>query len=93
MSKNKKLRPEEKVDIVRRWQAGEISMNAASQSAGVDPATIRRWITRYEMEGIAGFLPQNQNRVYPPELKRQAVEEYLSGAGSLRKISEKYRNL
>ena len=73
MSKNRKIKEEKKVDIVRRWQAGKISMNTASQSAGVDPGTIHRWITRYEAEGIAGFLPQNQNRVYPPELKRQAV--------------------
>ena len=91
MSKNRKIKAEEKVDIVRRWQAGKISMNTASQEAGVDPETIRRWITRYETEGAAGFLPQTQNRVYPPEMKRQAVEEYLSGAGSLRKISEKYK--
>ena len=91
MSKKRKLKPEEKVDIVRRWQAGEISMKAAGQSAGVDPATIRRWITRYETEGIAGFLPRNQNRVYSPELKRQAVKEYLSGAGSLLEISKKYK--
>ncbi len=91
MSKSKGIKAEKKVDIVRRWQTGEISIYAASQEVGVNPETIRRWITRYESEGAAGFLPQTQNRVYPPELKRQAVQEYLSGTGSLRKISEKYK--
>ena len=91
MSKNRKLKAEEKVDIVRRWQAGEMSIHAASQRAGVDRETLCRWITRYETEGIEGFLPHKQNRVYSPELKRQAVEDYLAGAGSLREISKKYK--
>lgn len=91
MSKNRELKPEEKVEIVRKWQAGEISINAAGRSAGVNPKTIRRWITRYKAEGITGFLPQNQNRVYPLELKRQAVQGYLSGGGSLREIRKKYK--
>ena len=90
MSKARKIKPEEKVNIVRKWQAGEISVSAASEEAGVDWKTIRSWIARYEAEGAAGFLPRRQNRVYPPEMKRQAVQEYLSGAGSLVEISKKY---
>lgn len=91
MSKAKKIKPEEKVKIVRKWQAGEISISAASEGAGVNRKTIRRRIARYEVEGAAGFLPQRQNRVYPPEMKRKAVQEYLSGAGDLIEISKKYQ--
>ena len=91
MSRNKRLGAEEKVNIVRRWKAGEISIRAASQEAGAAQETIRRWIARYEAEGAAGFLPRSQNRVYPPEMKRQAVQAYQSGAGSLMEISKKYQ--
>ena len=91
MSKNKDFGTEEKVSIVRKWQAGEISITAASQSVGVDRKTIRRWINRYEAEGIEGFLPQRKNRFYSPELKRQAVRDYLYGAGNLQEISKKYK--
>ena len=31
-----------------------------------------------------------RNRVYSPELKRQAVEDYLSGKGSQAELSKKY---
>ncbi len=91
MSRNKRLGSEEKVNIVRKWKAGEISIRAASQEAGAALETIRRWIARYEAEGAAGFLPRSQNRVYPPEMKRQAVQAYQSGAGSLMEISKKYQ--
>ena len=36
-------------------------------------------------------MPYQQNRVYPPELKLKAVQDYLSGAGSLEEISKKYK--
>lgn len=82
---------EEKVSIVGRILKSEISIRAASREAGVGRETIRRWMARYEAEGAAGFLPREQNRVYPPETKRQAVEEYLAGKGSLLEISKKYK--
>lgn len=91
MSKKEGHSAEEKVSIVRRVMKCEISIHEASQEAGVDRKTIRRWKARYEAEGAAGFLPQEQNRVYPPEIKRQAVEDYVSGKGSLREISKKYK--
>ena len=90
MSKNKRLGSEEKVNIVRKWKAGKISIRAASQEAGAALETIRRWIARYEAEGAAGFLPRSQNRVYPPEMKQQAVQAYLSGAGSLPSIAKRH---
>ena len=35
------------------------------------------------------FLPHRGGRIYSEEVKRQAVQEYLSGMGSLREISQK----
>ena len=42
------------------------------------------------MEGTIGLLPTTKNRVYDPALKIRAVEDYLSGGGSLSAICEKY---
>lgn len=36
-------------------------------------------------------MPYERNRAYSVELKQQAVEEYLSGVGSYREISKKYK--
>ena len=91
MSQKSKLNAEEKVEIIRKYQQGKISLVQAARDAGVGTTTIYRWSARYEVEGAAGFLPYQQNRVYPPELKLKAVQDYLSGAGSLEEISKKYK--
>ena len=91
MSPKSKLNAEEKVEIIRKYHQGEISLVQAARDAGVGTTTIYRWSARYEVEGAAGFLPYQKNRVYPPELKLKAVHEYLSGAGSLGEISKKYK--
>ena len=91
MSPKGKLEAEEKVEIIRRYQQGEISLVQAVREAGVGETTIYTWIARYEAEGAAGFLPHQKNRVYPPELKLKAVREYLSGAGSPGEICKKYK--
>ena len=38
----------------------------------------------------AGLLPSCKNHEYPEDIKRKAVEEYLSGKGSLEQIGGKY---
>lgn len=91
MSRKERLSPEEKEKIVLKCMKGKVSTKTAGQEAGVDAKTIRRWMARYEAEGAAGFLPREQNRVYSPEMKRQAVQDYLAGRGSLLEISKKYK--
>ena len=53
--------------------------------------SVRRWIARYESEGAEGFAPPERNRVYSLEVKLNAVQEYLSGAGSLLDVCKKYK--
>lgn len=91
MSGREKVTAEEKAELARRCVEGEESVSGAAKRVGVDRETVQDWIGRYETEGAAGFLPYERNRAYSVELKRQAVEEYLSGAGSYREISKKYK--
>ena len=90
MPYKQKLRPEEKVKIVRRYLAGEVSMSGAAAEVSVAGKTIQQWAMQYELEGPGAFLPNRRNRVYSRELKLQAVQDYLSGKGSLAEISKKY---
>ncbi len=85
MSEKAKLSPEEKAEIVRRCLRNEISIGTASQEVCVNKTTILRWIAQYETEGAAVFLPHRGGRIYSEEVKRQAVQEYLSGMA----VSEK----
>ena len=91
MPRKQKLSIEEKVELVRQCINGKISISGAAQQAGVAPKSVRRWIIAYESEGVEAFLPHDQNRVYSPELKKKAVQEYLSGQGSLEDISKRHK--
>lgn len=91
MAKRAELKPDEKVEIVRRCKSGKISISEASREASVSRTTVQEWIARYEAEGAAGFQPHERNRVYSVKIKEQAVREYLSGGGSFLEISKKYK--
>ena len=91
MPHKQKLSPEEKVNLVRRCQAGELGVREAGRLAGVDNKSVRQWIAQYEAEGSAAFLSQEKNRVYSPEVKLRAVMDYLSGTGSLLDVCKKYK--
>lgn len=90
MSKWRKIGAKEKVEIVRRCLNDEMSIHAAGQEIGVSHEAIRQWIARYKTEGVGGFVPYERNRKYSPELKMQAVNDYLSGTGSFLEVSKKY---
>ena len=87
MSRKEGHGAEEKARILKC----EISISAASRGVGVGRETIHRWMARYEAEGAAGLLLRSQNRVCPPEMKRQSVQDYLAGGGSLQEICKKYK--
>ena len=88
MPKKPKIAPEEKVAIVRRCLKGELGVCEAGRVVGADESTVREWIARYEVEGIEAFMPHEQNRVYSPEEKIRAVQDYLAGKGSYSEIAK-----
>ena len=89
MPQKQKISIEEKVKIVRAYLAGEIGVTEAARRSGVNWSSFSRWVSNYEADGADAFLP-HKNRSYSPELKRQAVEDYLLGVGSLRVLCKKY---
>lgn len=93
MGKRKELGLEEKVKLAEEYLAGGIGLREAARRAGVGHSTMENWVSRYRSEG-ATALRENGNaakRQYSEEVKRKAVEEYLSGQGSSMAIAEKYR--
>ena len=91
MSGKRKASPGEKVALVEGYLKGKYSIQEAGRGIGVDNATMRRWISRYEAEGAKAFDAHTRNRVYSAEVKQRAVRDYLSGLGSLLEISKKYK--
>lgn len=90
MSRKSKIAIVEKARITREYTAGNISREEAARRAGVVPDVITDWARIYRREGALSLVPEEKNRVYSPELKKQAVLEYLSGGYSQHGICEKY---
>ena len=90
MREKEHLRAEEKAGIIEDYLNGAVGWTESVKRAGCGDGRFQQWVRKYESEGIEGFLPQKKNRVYSPEQKRQAVQSYLAGEGSLVEVSEKY---
>ena len=89
MSKSK-VPYEKKAEIVRDYLEGRVGYAESLRRANNSEASFRYWVHQYKENGIKGLLPNSKNRKYSEEIKRKAVEEYLSGKGSLEQIGEKY---
>ena len=90
MSRKSKIDPVEKVKIVERYLTGKIGIIQAGKLANISYQSVQRWIRIYKAEGPVGLLNQAKNRSYPKTLKINAVNDYLSGRGSLGDICQKY---
>ena len=86
MSKNN---VDEIIKAVERYKNGETSQGAEAKRLGVSQQTFQDWIRKHETFGIDGF-EHTGHRNYPRELKKSAVNAYLSGEGSQAAICKKY---
>ena len=71
MPQKQKLSAEEKAKVI---EDNRISLSEAARRGGVARNTISQWARNYEADGMTAFMTR-KNRVYSPELKRQAVED------------------
>ncbi len=91
MSKRKmKLTPEERVKLVESYLNGTDSLNNLARSVDMSRSTFKNWVMIYENEGPTGLLAKQKNTHYSIETKLQAVNDYLSGSGSLNDITKQY---
>lgn len=93
MGRKAKYSKETKLEIVRRYIAGESATMLAQEFsiAGTNGSTrIREWKNKFETRGESVFDEKKNNKRYSKELKLAAVTEYLDGIGSLETITNKY---
>jgi transposase-like protein len=81
---------EEKVHAVKECMSGRESEQGFAKKFGVHDSTLRGWIRLYEMRGTEGLIPAAKTRKYTSETKRQAVEAYRRGEGSLELVCREY---
>ena len=93
MGKRIEIDLEEKEKLIQECLAGRMRMREAARRAGVGYSTMHTWISRYRAEGTSALSENGnaQRRTYREEIRKKAVEEYLSGQGSAMAIAEKYK--
>lgn len=93
MGRKSKYSKEMKLEIVRRYLAGESALQLAQEfmiESNRTKSTIYSWLKRYEAIGESAFEPCDRNKSYSKELKTAAITDYLEGNGSLETIANKY---
>ena len=67
----------------------EIAKRLGLGKGGSD--VVRLWAKKYQEYGEEALRPRSKNNSYTKEFKRQVVEEYLAGNGSLEMLAIKYQ--
>ena len=90
MAKKHKHSLETRIQIVKEYQSGQMSLVRLGKKYGLRGETVRRMVKKYETEGIEGLRNKSQIKKYSKELKLKAVRDYLSGQSGLLEICCKY---
>jgi transposase-like protein len=93
MGRKQKYSKEVKLEIVRRYIAGERATTLANEfgiAGKRATAQILTWRNKYEQIGEKAFNKHHKNKTYNRELKEAAITDYLEGSGSLETITNKY---
>ena len=83
------LSAQDRISAVMQYREGNISQRKLAEQFNVSLASVRQWIRNYESMGEDTFL-ESGRKSYSKELKVQAVQDYLTGQGSLNDICKKY---
>ena len=83
-----KVTPEQRIEAGLSYLNGEGSYKFIADRYGVEQTRIKVWVRQYKANGPLAFKEQQHNTVYAPELKANAVLDYLAGNGSIQTIAE-----
>ena len=75
MPRNQKLSTEEKVRLVRRCLAGELSIRGAAQEVGVGSSSVHRWIIAYESHRAEELLAEGKKCENTAKIMEKAGKE------------------
>ena len=88
--KGVKISAETKIECAKLVASGKIGAKALAHQRNFNQQRVRYWVALYKAHGETAFINHGINKVYPMELKLQAVNDYLNGKGSYETISAEY---
>jgi transposase len=93
LGRKAKYSKEDKLKAVKEYNDGIKSYGQLGNELGCNWNTVRKWVMSYNTLGQYAFDDKPKNKSYSRELKLLAINDYLSGEGSLIDISKKYKIL
>ena len=87
---NKTFSLETKLSALKYLEEGCYSAREICKMFNVNPNRLYEWRAKYQFGGTEALLRPNKNKRYPDELKKNAVEDYLTGSYSKYEIMIKY---
>lgn len=90
MGRKAKILPKIKIQVVRDYLEGKISISEIARELGVGKTAIKSWIRKYKTFGLDGLITTDKNTYYTSELKLQAVSDFINGKDSLNQICMSY---
>ena len=83
--KNALLAPAGREAMVRRVIAGGQKPKAVSEAVGVCPRTVRKWVKRFQAEGVAGLRDRSSrpHRLYRPTLALRRESPAIQSLGNV----------
>ena len=90
MSLKGKVPPELKIQAVEDYIAVRKGSTQIREELGIRLSTFQAWLRKYQTQGPQGLYPRKGFSNYAAGLKLEAVEDYLSGGGSLDAMCRKY---
>ena len=91
MGRKSKISYEEKIKACEDYIGAKGSLSQIAKDIGVSKSELVTWVNKYRTNGPESLMPKLKNSSYTKEFKAKAVEDYLSGSGSLWDICNKYQ--
>ena len=85
-----KIPNEIKLKYARLCSENKMSKREAARQLGTSDTEVLSWVYRYTEQGEFAFLDTGQNHTYSSDLKWKAINSYLNGEGSYKKLAAKY---
>ena len=82
---------ETKLLAIEAYDRGEGSIKTISERFNINKSNFIRWLTIYRSQGADGLIPSQINKGWNKDIKILAVQDYLSGKGSMNDICQKYK--
>lgn len=90
MGRKAKISTEDKVSICEQYLNGVKTLRALSVEHQLNIETVRRYVKKYQVCGANCFIHSNHNNHYSKEFKKEVVDAYLNGNGSIDDIANQY---